>query len=124
MSTNTSPRVAVVGYGYWGPKLIAALKRVDPDALRVVCERNKSLHSSIQTSNPGIEIMSDYEDVFRRTDIDAVILATGPAMHFTIAKSALEYGKHVLVEKPLTLHVHEAAQNSPPWRIWAGVYSW
>lgn len=105
-------RVAVVGYGYWGPKLIAAIKRVNPSALRVICERNESMHPAIQESNPSIEIITDYEEVFRRSDIDAVILATGPATHFVIAQTALEHGKHVLVEKPLTLHVHEAAHCS------------
>ena len=45
--------------------------------------------------------MTDFADVLADDTIDGVVIATPVDTHFTLAKAALEAGKHVLVEKPL-----------------------
>jgi predicted dehydrogenase len=48
----------------------------------------------------------------RQKDIDAVVIATPDHMHATIALAAMDLGKHVYVQKPLTWSVAEARQLS------------
>ena len=44
-----------------------------------------------------------YEELLKRKDVDAVYIPLPPALHFIWAQKALEYGKHVLMEKPFTI---------------------
>lgn len=99
--------VAVVGYGYWSPKLIRNLTFVPGMELRAICEKDESRHRAIQETHPEVKVFRHYRDAFTDDSIDSVIIATVPSSHYRIAKLALENGKHVLVEKPLTLSVEE-----------------
>lgn len=107
MNEKRNVHIAVVGYGYWSPKLIRNLSKVPDVSLVGICEKDVSRHATIQKECPEIKIYRHYEDIFSDPTIDAVIIATIPSSHFRIAKQALEAGKHVLVEKPLVLSVEE-----------------
>ncbi|WP_364744129.1 Gfo/Idh/MocA family protein [Arthrobacter sp. LAR12-1-1.1] len=50
-----------------------------------------------------------YVRLIQDPDVDIVYVATPHASHFTVAKAALEAGKHVLCEKPMTLNARDAA---------------
>ncbi|MFQ6092608.1 MAG: Gfo/Idh/MocA family protein, partial [bacterium] len=50
---------------------------------------------------PGVEVSRDVAPILAHPEIDAVVLTTPADGHFSLAKQALEAGKHVLVEKPL-----------------------
>jgi predicted dehydrogenase len=93
--------VGIIGYGYWGPNLVrnfadyegsnvVAVADIRPDRLAVAARRH-----------PGIKTTTDYREIIRNPDIDAVAIATPVASHFDLAFKALKAGKHVLVEKPL-----------------------
>ena len=56
-----------------------------------------------ERSGRRIEITTSASDVFRREDIDAVVIATDSGSHYELTVQALESGKHVLVEKPMAL---------------------
>src|SRR5438067_3737210 len=60
---------------------------------------------------PGAKRYQDFREMLdRQKDIDAVVIATPDHMHATIALAAMDLGKHVYVQKPLTWSVHEARQ--------------
>jgi len=56
---------------------------------------------------PSIEVTSDYKDIVNDPEIDAIVASTPVSSHFEVAQAALEAGKHVFVEKPLTRTVDE-----------------
>lgn len=58
----------------------------------------------------GGEYCVGYEAMLQREDIDAVYLPLPPALHFQWAMKALEYGKHLLVEKPFTISAADTAR--------------
>jgi predicted dehydrogenase len=99
--------VGVVGCGYWGPNLIrnfVNLSGADVKSCADISEKRlqhmKNLYSSIATT-------MDYTEIVNDPEIDAVVVATPVSSHFEIAHAALEAGKHVFVEKPLTRSVEE-----------------
>jgi len=55
----------------------------------------------MQKRYPGITCTQNYEELLRDPSIDAVVIATPVSTHYPIARQALEYGKHVMIEKPI-----------------------
>ncbi len=53
---------------------------------------------------------TDYRELIKREDIDAVLVLTSMGCHGEIAAAALDSGKHVLVEKPMSVDLSEAAE--------------
>jgi predicted dehydrogenase len=101
-------RVAVIGLGYWGPNLVRNFHAAG--ALRVCCDQNAARAKAIVRSYPSARMETDARRVFANPEIDAVALATPVATHYSLAKAALQAGKSVLVEKPLTASSEEAEE--------------
>lgn len=93
-------RVGVVGAGYWGPNLIRNFSKSKNCDLIYVCDLKEDLLKEIKEKY-NVPTTTDFDTMLK--EVDAVSIATPPATHFTLAKKALESGKHVLVEKPLAI---------------------
>jgi predicted dehydrogenase len=100
--------IAIVGYGYWGPKLTRNFQQSDAFERVFICEENAARLQRGLRENPGAEGRPQFADVLADPAIEAVALATPVASHFPLARAALEAGKHVLVEKPLAMRFAEA----------------
>ena len=108
ISVEAPLRVAVVGYGYWGPNLARnALERPELQ-LAALCERDPARGTAFSARVPGVPVHTELDRVLEDPDVDAVIVATPPRTHHPIVKAALEAGKHVLVEKPLATTAADA----------------
>lgn len=103
-------RVAVVGAGYWGPNLIRNIVEAPGAVLRVICDQDEKRLKEVGRRYPGTSLVSDFEDVLRDRDVDAVVLATPASVHATMGIRAMEAGKDVLIEKPLATSVEECRQ--------------
>jgi len=101
-------RFGVIGYGYWGPNVVRNLQALESAHLVAVCDRVPSAQRRIQRAVPGVEVTANANDILRSPDIDAVAIVTPVWTHFELAKAALENGKHVFVEKPLTSNAMQA----------------
>lgn len=102
------PKVAVVGTGYWGKNLVRNFAELG--ALRAVCDSDFRTLVDISSNYREVEGISQVENLLRRRDIDAVVIATPAATHYELAKAAMLAGKDVFVEKPMTLRVSEAEE--------------
>src|SRR5229473_4895051 len=103
-STEKPPRVAVIGAGYWGKNLVRNFHALN--ALETVCDLDdKTLNRISQEFQ--VATTRDYDAVINDPFVDAVIIAAPAAQHYELAFKALSHGKHVFVEKPLSLHVQE-----------------
>jgi predicted dehydrogenase len=101
-------RVGVIGYGYWGPNLVRNFMAAPGSAVMRVCDLREERLSSLSKLYPGLATSSDSQYLINDPDIDAVVIATPVSSHFHLALSALQAGKHVLVEKPLAGRSDEA----------------
>lgn len=102
--------IAIIGYGYWGPKLVRNFLQSGAFARVVICEESADRLARGLRENPGAVAAESFSKVLADPGIDAVALATPVASHFPLAKAALVAGKHVLVEKPLTMRSDEAEE--------------
>jgi predicted dehydrogenase len=103
-------RVGVIGCGYWGPKVIRNFHELPETSVEMVSDLDTNRLDQIQRTFPSIRVTTDYHDILRSPDVDAVVVATPVSTHFTIARDALLSGKHVLVEKPLTNRAEDAEE--------------
>ncbi len=100
--------IAVVGSGYWGPNLIRNIAGLPDAVLHTVCDLNpKALQTNAQRY-PGVKTTPNYDDVLNDSEVQGIVLATPAHVHAEMGKQALEAGKHLMVEKPLTLHAADA----------------
>ncbi len=108
-SWYTMIQVALIGYGYWGPKLASCvIASGDRAQLAVICEQSPERAASARASHPRVAVRHGIESVFADPAIDAVIVATPTSTHYPIARRALKSGKNVLVEKPLAYSFTDA----------------
>lgn len=98
-------QVIVVGAGNWGKNLIKNFYNLG--ALAGVAEMNPDLRSKVEESYPEVKTYEDIQEVLT-TDVSAVVLATPAPTHYKFALAALEAGKDIFVEKPMTLRTEEA----------------
>ena len=99
--------LAVIGAGYWGPNLVRTARATPEFRLRWLCDLD--LERARRSLGPytSVRATASYEQVLADPEVAAVAIATPAATHFDLVRAALEAGKHVLVEKPLTATVAE-----------------
>jgi predicted dehydrogenase len=102
-------KTAVVGTGFMGRVHLEMLRRVENvDVVAVVGRQLESAQKL--ASGYGVAAAADYKELLREPSLDAVHICTPNAMHYPMVKDALEAGKHVLCEKPVTTSVAEARE--------------
>lgn len=101
--------IGVIGYGYWGPNLVRNFADGLNTNVVAVSDLNRDRLQLAARRYPAVQATSDYRDVLRNPQIDAVAISTPVSTHYQLALEALQAGKHVLVEKPITADSQQAA---------------
>jgi len=99
--------LAVVGAGYWGPNLVRSAFATPELSLEWLCDLDIERARRVLGPQSAVASTSSYEEVLADPKVAAVAIATPAGTHFDLVRAALEAGKHVLVEKPLTPTVAE-----------------
>jgi UDP-2-acetamido-3-amino-2,3-dideoxy-glucuronate N-acetyltransferase len=72
-----------------------------------ICEFSPARLQHLSTEYPDIPMDADYQTVLADPSLDAVVISTPAETHYGLARQAIESGKDVLVEKPMTLRCEE-----------------
>jgi predicted dehydrogenase len=102
--------VGIIGAGRWGRNWIRTLSALPGASLRWVCDVSAASLERIGLLPPGTQITSRYDDLLSDPALDAIVIATIAPTHTNLARQALLAGKHVLVEKPMTLTTRDAVE--------------
>lgn len=100
--------VALVGYGYWGPNLLRNYMEMSDTDVKWVCDRDPGKLRKAASRYPSVNTTQDFSAVVSDPEVDAVLIATPISTHYELARAAIEAGKHVFVEKPMTASVTQA----------------
>lgn len=102
MPSNDLVRVALIGFGHWGPNYARILAGTLSGARLVACaEPSAGRLAAFERQYPSARAYADYHRLLSDGDVDAVIVATPTSTHREVAEDCLRAGIHVLVEKPL-----------------------
>lgn len=103
--------VGVIGAGWWATYAhIPALQEHPRARVAAVQCRTMEKAAKVCADFDIPEAFDDVDALLGTPDLDAVVIATTPNVHYAQAKAALERGKHVLLEKPMTFTAAEARE--------------
>lgn len=104
-------RIGIIGAGWWATSAhIPAVKSHPGADLLAIQSREKANCEKIARDFGVKHAFVDFRELLAVKELDAVIVASTPNVHFAQARAALERGLHVLIEKPMTFTVEEARE--------------
>ena len=96
-------KISIIGCGYWGKNLVRNFAELG--VLHSVCDANQEL---AKQAAQAYDVQSLSLEEVLKSECDGVVIAAPAAQHFELTQASLHAGKHVFVEKPLSLKVEEA----------------
>jgi scyllo-inositol 2-dehydrogenase (NADP+) len=98
-------KVGLIGYGFGGAVFHAPMiSAVNGLELSVIYTSNEA---KVRLSYPDVKVTTNLADIWNNTDIDLIVISTPNTTHYELAKSALEAGKHVVIDKPFVIDIKE-----------------
>ncbi|WVW83255.1 hypothetical protein I302_105274 [Kwoniella bestiolae CBS 10118] len=112
MTTPRKLRYAVLGLGRMGQRhaLNVAFKTPRAELISVVDPRPISSEWASTSLPPSTKVFQDLKSCLEGSDVDAVLISTETATHAPLTIQALNAGKHVLLEKPISIDVETSRQ--------------
>jgi predicted dehydrogenase len=95
--------VGMIGAGRWGGNWIRTLAALPKTQLRWVCDVSPASLERIRQRFPDVQTTTRLDEMLNDPTLDGVVIATGAPTHYQVARQAMLAGKHVMVEKPMTL---------------------
>jgi predicted dehydrogenase len=100
-------KIGLIGFGYWGPNLARNFNANPNLKLTAVCDLSAARLERAGRLYPSARICRSVDEFFQ-AEMDAVAVSTPVATHFELARRALDSGRHLWIEKPMTATVAEA----------------
>jgi predicted dehydrogenase len=104
------PRIAVIGYGHWGPNLVRNFSRVAGSRVSAICDLDPGKLEKVRAHSSNLHLTTNYLEILEKRWADAVAIATYASAHYAIARDCLEAGLQVFVEKPMCMSEREAEE--------------
>lgn len=102
----TSPvRFGLVGYGAWGSHHARAIAAAPHAELVAIAAHSAASQERAKSEHPHCRVHADYHDLLQQNDLDAVSVVLPSNLHYEVAREVLASGRHLLLEKPMALHL-------------------
>ncbi len=106
-SLNEKLNLGLIGVGNKGAE---NLKNLADQNVVALCDVDENFLNAASQKHPGAKQYRDFRKMLEQRDIDAVVVTIPDHNHAVAAMAAIQLGKHVYCEKPLTHDLHEARQ--------------
>ncbi len=106
MTDKPKVKVAVIGVGVMGSPHARQVASLEDARLAAVCDHDPDRAQTL-ARQLNAEAFFDAQQLFEKARPDAVIIATPHYAHTSLSIACLERGIHVLVEKPLAVHIND-----------------
>jgi predicted dehydrogenase len=103
-------KVAIVGCGKIADSHASQIRRIKGCEIVAVCDKEPLMARQLHERFPIKRYFADLAEMLAESKPDVVHITTPPKSHSELAKLCLESGCHVYVEKPFTIHEHEAQE--------------
>jgi predicted dehydrogenase len=104
-------RIGIIGAGWWATSVHIPAVKSHPDAELVAVQSREAANAKQIARDFGAKYAcTTAEELLALEDVDGVIIASTPNVHFVQARAALHSGRHVLLEKPMTFTASEARE--------------
>lgn len=103
-------KFGLIGFGAWGSCHANAISATAGAELVAVAVPSENSRAKARETYPEATVYADYRELLTREDLDAVDIVLPSHLHHEIAKATLLSGKHLLLEKPMTLNVGDCRE--------------
>jgi predicted dehydrogenase len=104
-------RIGIIGAGWWATSAHIPAVKSHPEAeLVAVQSRERAKAEKVARDFGAKYACTSVGEMLALKELDAVIVSSTPNVHHVQAKAALEHGRHVLLEKPMTFTAAEARE--------------
>lgn len=103
-------RFGLIGYGAWGQHHARAITSVADAELIAIAGRSEESVARAKSDHPGAHVYSDYQEMLRAESLDAVDIVLPSDLHYSVASDVLSSGRHLLLEKPMTLSIEDSTK--------------
>lgn len=100
--------IGVIGCGQWGPNHIRVFSQAPGAQVLMAADPDQRRLAAMSALYPKLATTKNYQDILANNTINAVVVAVPTHLHFKITREALQAGKHVLCEKPLSTSSEES----------------
>ncbi len=100
-------RFGLIGYGAWGSHHARAITQTPGAELAAIAARSASSRAAAQAAHPQARIHEHYQDLLAKEQLDVVDVVLPSVLHYEVGRAVLESGRHLLLEKPMTLRVQD-----------------
>jgi len=108
-------KIAIIGAGYWGPNLIRNFKNIQSCEIKWICDNKPGRLKYVHQKWPNIPLTDNFEEIIKDRTVDAIVIATPASTHHILGMAALNFGKHIFIEKPLAItskHAQELVEHA------------
>jgi myo-inositol 2-dehydrogenase / D-chiro-inositol 1-dehydrogenase len=97
--------VGLIGYGAWGRHHARAIASVPEADLKAIVARSPESAADARREYPDAAIYADYRELLEHEDLELCDVVLPSDLHYDVSRAVLEAGRHLLLEKPMTLSV-------------------
>jgi myo-inositol 2-dehydrogenase/D-chiro-inositol 1-dehydrogenase len=105
--TDRPVKFGLIGFGAWGKYHAGAIAKTNGAQLTAIAANSKASCDAAREAYPSAAVYADYRELLQRDDLDVIDVAVPSYLHHEIASAVLTAAKHLLLEKPMALSIHE-----------------